>query len=638
MRNPFRLQHAESIETDAEFLKLFGPGVLDLLPEGATQGKTLFIRSAPGGGKTSILRLFTPSVLLTLLDHSKTEQFRDVYLKVRSIEAVNDSELLVLGILLNSRRTFPSLCDLGLSEIRATRLFLALLDARIIMKALRCALTAKHLRYPDDLSQITIDAILNDPIIPGLKLPCNGEEAHEWGEKLERDICDVIDSLLPHDGLGVPGHDCLYSLYLLDANAIKVSNNPPAQSWIVLLDDAHKLTNLQRQKLITTLIEQRSLTSVWIAERLEALSKDELLSSGSLAGRDYGEVINIESAWNSKKFSIAALEIAEKRARMASDVASGVWTFGSFAASLDSNHDFVDLESKRKEALERIRKRVSIISDRYVKYRAWYQKRDRFEGSTIEKLIEWRTLEIMIARDQRKEQLTIDIELPTEELDKREDSSARTAAELFIAQEFQFPYYYGSERISQLGSFNIEQFLKITGNLFEDSLGAALLKTTPAISQQRQEKILRDTLELRISELPKRALNGRDVQRFIDVVGKFCHDETYRPNAPYSPGVTGIAISMRDRDQLINTEIIAEDQLTRRFSEMLATALANNYFQAVLDYKVKGGQYMVLYLNRFICLKYGLPLQYGGFREKPLRTFIQWFENGYVQRDEEITL
>ena len=57
VRNPFRLTTAESIETDADFLRLFGPGVLDLLPEGATSGQLLFIRSAPGGGKTTLLRV-----------------------------------------------------------------------------------------------------------------------------------------------------------------------------------------------------------------------------------------------------------------------------------------------------------------------------------------------------------------------------------------------------------------------------------------------------------------------------------------------------------------------------------------------------------------------------------------------------
>ena len=67
VRNPFKLNSSESIETDADFLRLFGPGVLDLLPEGATSRRLLFIRSAPGGGKTTLLRVFTPSVLLSLL-------------------------------------------------------------------------------------------------------------------------------------------------------------------------------------------------------------------------------------------------------------------------------------------------------------------------------------------------------------------------------------------------------------------------------------------------------------------------------------------------------------------------------------------------------------------------------------------
>jgi hypothetical protein len=67
IRNPFRLQTAESIDSDADFLRLFGYGVLDLLPNDALSGRPLFIRSAPGGGKTSLLKLFTPSVLQHLV-------------------------------------------------------------------------------------------------------------------------------------------------------------------------------------------------------------------------------------------------------------------------------------------------------------------------------------------------------------------------------------------------------------------------------------------------------------------------------------------------------------------------------------------------------------------------------------------
>src|SRR5437016_357283 len=65
-RNPFRLRASESIEVDALFVKLFGPGVLELLKDANPLEGLHIIRSAPGGGKTTLLRMFTPGPLLHL--------------------------------------------------------------------------------------------------------------------------------------------------------------------------------------------------------------------------------------------------------------------------------------------------------------------------------------------------------------------------------------------------------------------------------------------------------------------------------------------------------------------------------------------------------------------------------------------
>ena len=399
--------------------------------------------------------------------------------------------------------------------------------------------------------------------------------------------------------------------------------------WLVLIDDVHKLTTAQRHLLKETLIEQRSSTSTWIAERLEALSKEELLANGALEGRDYDGVVNLEAAWKKQRFAVAVTEIAERRARMASDVAAGAWATGSFAASLDSRLNPSEYEQAFNSALDTVIKRIIRLVGNQKKYRQWVQLRNEFDGTPLEKLVAWRVLEILIERDQRKAQMSFDFELSPETLQEREDSSIRVAAELFIAKEFNIPYYFGTECVAQLGSYNIEQFLRIAGDLFEESIGAAILRRTPTLPPNRQEKLIGDALESRLSELPRRAVNGRDVLRFLDAVGRFCHNETYRPNAPYSPGVTGIAITMADRNRLLDEEFLSNNVIFTRFAEMLGSALAHNVFQAALDRKVKGGRYMVLYLNRLICMKYSLPLHYGGFREKPLHEFVKWLEIGY---------
>jgi hypothetical protein len=50
---------------------------------------------------------------------------------------------------------------------------------------------------------------------------------------------------------------------------------------------------------------------------------------------------------------------------------------------------------------------------------------------------------------------------------------------------------------------------------------------------------------------------------------------------------------------------------------------------AELDKSVKNQRWMILYLNRLMCLKFELPLNFGGFRERPLNVLVGWMERGY---------
>jgi hypothetical protein len=636
LRNPFRLQAAEHIESDTDFLKLFGPGVLDLLPEDAPFARPQFIRSAPGGGKTSLLKLFTPSVLHTLVALRNYAEYKELFLRLRQIGAVDEHQLSVVGVMLPCGRTFPALADLGLPKPRARRMLMALLDARIMLGSLRSALAARRLRYPDDLGRVNIVASGDDGL-PGLTLPCNGVAAKRWAEELEQSICDVIDSLVSPEGTCPAGHDSLLMLRLLDQGALQVDGTPPGARWLLLFDDVQKLTLDQRSALRETLLEQRSRTTVWIAERLEALSQDELLASGALAGRDYGDVINLEEAWrrNPKRFESAIATIAEQRARMAADVATGD-AIGSFAAIIDSSLDTADRMEGMQAALEVVTGRARDLAAREPRYSEWVHAKETQEGSPREKLIAWRTLEILIERHRRKNQQSFEFALAADELADKDDSGVRAAAELFLAKEFGFPYYFGPPRLASLGSFNVEQYLRLSGDLFEESLAKALLRQPQNLSPERQQQIIDGAYDSRVKDLPRRAKNGRDVLGFLNAVGSFCREVTYQPNAPYAPGVNGVAISMKERTTLLDSEALKQNPSHARFAQMLATALAHNLVHAELDKSVKNQRWMILYLNRLVCLKYGLPLHFGGFRERPLKDLVSWVERGFRSSKSEI--
>jgi len=632
LRNPFRLQAAEHIESDTDFLKLFGPGVLDLLPDNAPFARPQFIRSAPGGGKTSLLKLFTPSVLQTLVALRTYPEYKELFQRLRQLGAIDEHSIRVIGVMLPCGRTFPALADLGLPSPRARRLLMALLDARIMLGALRSALSARRLRYPEDLARVRVEGPEDAAQLPGLAMPCDGLAARAWAEAIEQSICDVIDSLAAPEGTGPAGHDSLLMLRVLDRPGLRVDGEPPGSRWLVLLDDVQKLTLDQRVTLRETLVEQRSRTTVWIAERLEALSQDELLASGALAGRDYGDVINLEEAWRRtpKRFESAISTIAERRARMAADVATGD-AVGSFAALIDGTLDSPERVERIVEALKMVSDRVRGVATQDPKYIEWVRAREEVDGSPREKLVAWRTLEILIERHRRKSQQSFDFALGREELEDRDDSGVKAAAELFLAKEFRFPYYFGPSRLASLGSFNVEQYLRLAGDLFEESLAWSLLfpRQSRSLSPERQQEILDGAYDARVKDLPRRAKNGRDVLNFLDAVGTFCRDVTYQPNAPYAPGVNGVAISMQERKTLLDADALKGNASYARFAQMLATAFAHNLLHAELDKSVKNQRWMILYLNRLVCLKYTLPPHFGGFRERPLRDLVAWMERGY---------
>ena len=111
-RNPFRMRVSEKIASDTTFLRLFGSGVLDLIPEEDTLSQPQIFRSAPGGGKTSMLRVFTPSILVNLHANRRSKEHKDLYAKLKGLGVVGDSGPKLLGVMLSCGKNYAALDDL----------------------------------------------------------------------------------------------------------------------------------------------------------------------------------------------------------------------------------------------------------------------------------------------------------------------------------------------------------------------------------------------------------------------------------------------------------------------------------------------------------------------------------------------
>jgi hypothetical protein len=400
-----------------------------------------------------------------------------------------------------------------------------------------------------------------------------------------------------------------------------------------MLDDVNKLSRYQRTKLLSLITDGRAPTKVWLAERLESLSTKELMSDGAIEGREWNSIY-LESYWRNhpKRFESFARIVANKRADTASD-----GQIGYFAGCLQESPNVTDLHKRLAGSLEtvsdRVRKRVAAKN----RYKEWLASKDATQGSYSDKLLSWRSFEILIERDLRKLQMTLDLELTNEDLRAQEQSDVRTAAELFLYNEFRFPYYYGFSRLCSMASCNVEQFLSLAGELFEWIISKSLIsfyRYPPEISVEKQENILKNVIKQKWKEIVRRVSNPNDVRLLLESIGKFCNSETYQPNAPYSPGVNGIAIKMSDCDLLQNSEYHKKPPDYIRLAKAISTCISYNMLEAKLDHKCKGQRWMVLYLNRMLCVQFDLPLQYGGWREKSLNELSSWLYKGFLPLSE----
>jgi hypothetical protein len=344
-------------------------------------------------------------------------------------------------------------------------------------------------------------------------------------------------------------------------------------------------------------------------------------------------VIFLESFWRekSKRFETLLSGIADRRVRSASGV-----EIGAFGPSVDASLDALEWQGKLRPALDHVRARVESIAVTEPRFREWIASRQILESTLRERLLAWRSTEILIERERRRSQKSFEFPLASADLEQKDDSAVRAAAEIFVAREFELPYYFGFSRLAILSSANIEQFLLVAGNQFEEIVSGAIMKRAIELSPQRQEAIVLATAGSLVEEIPRRVKHGRAVGRFIDGIGRFCNWATYQPNAPYSPGVTGIALSMRDRDAILKNR--TGDPRYQALADCIAAALASNLLEAILDYKCKGDRWMVLNLNRLLCAHFRLPLQYGGWRERNLKELCQWVEAGYRSPKKSETL
>ena len=622
LRNPFKMRASEKIESDVSFLRLYSHVALEALIEKHSKGElwnqVLFIRSSPGAGKTSLLRIFEPNSLHTLFTHRSSADYRDLFNSLKKLDVISDESVQAIGAILSGTRNYGMLDDLNISGGQKLRLFYALLNSRLVLAFLRGVCDLYKYSFPDNLDILKVNfSSGNEYQAFGIPSSCTGKDLYHWASQIERNVQSSIDSFRPMREDQV-GHDEFFAIDILKPEHFSIASRPICSKVLIMLDDAHKFTLAQRNSLIKYLVERRSDANVWIAERLEALQPDDHFASYNK--RDYQE-INLERFWASHQtqFEKILLLVASKRAIMSTDQVN------SFVENLENDLEEDVYENKLQTALDVIKANINKIATYSSKFDTWRRHVTDLKGQPFETALTLKQIEIIISRNLGKTQLAFDFPLSVDELNDKMDASTAGAALLFLSKEFKIPYFYGFKNLAKIATNNIEQFLAFSSELFEGILSNGIAGGQVLLPTETQERIVRRVVEEKWKELPKLIPQSNQVIAFLTEFGNFSNKESYKANAPYAPGVTGFSVVDNSTNGLIPEEPWLKSSIHQRLVEVLSICLAYN----LLDVKevsqgVKGKVWKVFYLNRWLCIKFNLPLSYGGWRPRKADELLKW--------------
>ena len=619
MRNPFRIRAAQRNISDEEFVKLFGSGVFEVMREIENPWDGLvFLRSAPGGGKTTLLRLLTPRPLELVRRLIDTSQVKSTHDRLLKAGAISPTEALILGSMVVFTTEYRELAEYD----RGNSLFRELVSSRIVVSVLRTLLERSERVYPQDLETISIAwEPESGATIPAV---ASGRELYEWASEIEDGFYERMDDL-GEPGPAKGGHARLDGLTWFAKAKINDVNGPVTAKRVLLLDEMQRLSTEQRSSLIEYLTNARENCGIWVAERLEALTHSELLSEGALEQRDYQKEIQLERRWMGSRTRTYA-KFVEQIADLRAAKAEGFEELGFYSWIAESD-DVARWGPVYEGACEKIRLRIEERAAGEPRYRGWVESAAEFQGSAWERALRWRITEILVEQDIRRAQTEL-LALTGEEFDARSQRIGE-AAEHFLRTECRGPVYFGRDAIAGVSSSNVDQYLEVAGELFaEISAKFGGPRDRPGLlTTDRQDAIIRRVAKQRWEGLVRALPRGADARQLLLAIEAYSRQQTFRPTAPYAPGITGIAITMAERKELIDNPGGRGKHLSK-LRDVLTSLVAHNLLIPYLNRQQGGRSLVVFYLNRLLCVQFGLPLGRGGWRHRPLKELNAWLEKG----------
>lgn len=601
--NTFLIRQNERVISEGAFISILSPQLLGILNESYFE-RTVFINSTPGGGKSTLLKTFSPRILLELKENNTKEMYRDTFELLNHWGIIDEKSVNLTSVKIECARENYSLIDDLYDNGKAVAVFFELLSLRILRRTLSGILVCNQLEE-NMLEHITFNYVPDEWKMLLYKYS-TGKDIYQWSLKREHELCNSIEEMNT-DLIASMTYNNLSVLRLVGNGNILLSGKPVKQKVLIMFDDVHALSYKQRKILREMIFRLRPNLGVWISQRMVALSNKDIFGTDGHIHREY-EIINIDEniQKNKKGFYKALKDVSDRRAAM---TYKDEYLEDKFEKNLSKN-----TEKKLDGVLKKIKHQVELLcknNENYSNICAYLETKEYKDK--WEKVMLWQVLHILIERDRKKNQLFLPfVNIYSINGFLEEYEKLRKSIEYFICYKYKLPIYYGMNALQTLSSCNVEQFLDFAGMLFELRIALDYVsrkRRKALISQEEQENVIVKCAEEKWADILRTYSMGLQIQQFISRIAHLGIEHLEQNTISYSGGTyTGIGIRKSELDDLLYDD---EDELVK----MLKMCVVNNLLSCQ---EIKQGQigmvYKVFYLNRWICVKFRLPLGYGGWR------------------------
>jgi hypothetical protein len=386
-----------------------------------------------------------------------------------------------------------------------------------------------------------------------------------------------------------------------------------------MLDDVQELYPDQRQHIRAEFMRRASVPR-WLAVRTHVFGLEDLISvEGAEHGREYRE-IPLDEIFQERPsvFGKFAANVVHRRLQYTDSLQQV--PIGDFKNLLREPSEIIPTETAKK-AITGIAKRVADVRRGTNFEQKIVSRGDAIQGGGVpfSELVQLEQEMIGFERQANKGQLSL---LP--DLDIPEISNGKTAeaASLFASRRCRHPYYWGFDTLTSAASGNVEQLLSTSASFVDRMIYRAELDRDKAISAKEQEDLFKRCAEDYYRALEEKHRRGSAIRQFIDNLGLFFEEVTYRPYAPIAPGVNGFGLTRQQIEQAAGPSVQTLD--AQVFREVLTNAVAGNVLSVRATKQGQAGaEKIVFYFNRILCIRFRLPLNYGGWQPLPTDLLIR---------------